>query len=361
MDSDYLQIRGRYYTSGQATIRAGQSITMIMQAKDSSKQYFMVPLKTDGTFKQRGLIFFDTARVYYQLNGDKRLSEVASVNFQYSLPQVYFPGRLQVYRTKIFDSARFKNDNLFYASIQKIRKNYDSVVILKEVIVQSKIKSPVDILDEKYTSGLFNSKNGYSFDVMSDDRAQGSLDIFHYLQNMVPGMSMSIPFLGANGAEDANSNNVPGISWRDGTPDIYLNEMPSNAEGIMGIQMSDVAYIKVYRPPFMGSSGSGASGAIAVYTKKPSDKAMSLKGLSNVLVTGYSVYKEFYSPDYAFSQPKAPDLRPTIYWNPYVLTDKKNKSAKLEFYNNDITTKFRIIIEGMNANGKLTRIEKIIE
>ena len=46
----------------------------------------------------------------------------------------------------------------------------------------------------------------------------------------------------------------------------------------MGIQMSDIAYIKVFRPPFMGSSGSGPSGAIAIYTKKPADlKNESLK------------------------------------------------------------------------------------
>jgi hypothetical protein len=179
---------------------------------------------------------------------------------------------------------------------------------------------------------------------------------------MVPGMSMSIPILGANGAEDANSNNVPGLNWRDGTPDIFLNEMPSDAGAVMGIQMSDVAYIKVFRPPFMGSTGSGPSGAIVIYTKKPSDVNTSLmKGLGNALVTGYSKYKEFFNPDYSVAQPKVPDMRPTLYWNPYLLTDKKNKTAKIDFYNNDVTQKFRVVIEGVNASGKLARLEKIIE
>jgi polyphosphate kinase 2 (PPK2 family) len=44
-----------------------------------------------------------------------------------------------------------------------------------------------------------------------------------------------------------------------------------------------------------------------------------------------------------------------------VLTDKKTKLVKLDFYNNDITTKFRIVVEGVNAAGKITRIEKIIQ
>ncbi|MEN9686217.1 MAG: hypothetical protein RLZZ28_2003, partial [Bacteroidota bacterium] len=234
--------------------------------------------------------------------------------------------------------------------------------VLKEVVVQSKIKSPIDMLDEKYTTGLFDSKNAYAFDVMNDERALGQLDIFHYLQNTVPGLSMSIPFLGANGAEDANSNNVPGLNWRDGTPDIFLNEMPADAGTLMGIQMTDIAYIKVFRPPFMAASGSGASGAIAVYTKKGADrKNENIKGLNSVLITGYTGYKEFYHPDYAVGQTKYADLRTTLYWNPYVLTDKKNKSVKLEFYNNDVTKKIRIVIEGMNANGKLARVEKIVE
>ncbi len=365
MDSDYLQIKGQMLLNngGKAfTVKPNQTITMIMQAKDSSKQYFLVPVTADGTFKQRGLIFFDTARVFYQLNGDKKLNDIATVKFQYSLPAIDFLRSIPITRNIESDSLHLLRNNQFYTGAEKAIKYYDSAVVLKEVVVTSKIKSSTEILDEKYTSGLFSSKNGYAFDVLNDDRAQGSLDIFHYLQDMVPGMSMSIPILGANGAEDANSNNVPGLTWRDGTPDIFLNEMPSDAGAVMGIQMTDVAYIKVFRPPFMGSTGSGPSGAIVIYTKKPSDVNTSLmKGLGNALVTGYTNYKEFYNPDYSVAQPKVPDMRATLYWNPYLLTDKKNKTAKIDFYNNDVTQKFRVVIEGVNASGKLARLEKIIE
>ena len=126
--------------------------------------------------------------------------------------------------------------------------------------------------------------------------------------------------------------------------------------------MSDIAYIKVFRPPFMGAAGSGPSGAIAIYTLKPNELKYSIeKGLNSVLLNGYSAYKEFYNPDYFdTSQNALLDTRTTLYWNPYILTDKTSKTFKLEFYNNDVTKKFRIIIEGVNALGKLARIEKII-
>ena len=126
--------------------------------------------------------------------------------------------------------------------------------------------------------------------------------------------------------------------------------------------MTDVAYIKVFKPPFMASSGSGASGAIAVYTKKPSEIKETIKTNKNYIsLQGYTPIKEFYNPNYSVVQTAVPDTRSTIYWNPYVLTDNKNKSIKLEFYNNDISKKLRIVLEGVNAAGQLARVEKVIE
>jgi hypothetical protein len=362
MDSDYLQIRGAVYNGTTFDNKLVKSITMVLQSKDSSKQYFFAPINPDASFSQRGIIFFDTVRVFYKINGDKKVAPTTVANFSYSLPTVMYPTQIQLYHFVKPDTTGLSYLMYMETQAKKIKKAFDSVVVLKEVVVQSKAKSAIDILDEKYTSGLFSSRDSYAFDVQNDGHATGAINVFQYLQNLIPGMTMSIPILGANGAEDANSNNVPGLNWRDGTPDIFLNEMLSDAEQTMGIQMSDIAYIKVFRPPFMGSSGSGPSGAIAIYTKKPADlKNESLKGLSNAILTGYTNYKEFYSPNYTAEPTKVPDVRTTLYWNPYVLTDKKTKLVKLNFFNNDVTTKFRIVIEGMNAAGKLTRIEKIIQ
>jgi len=362
MDSDYLQIKGSLYNGSVVNNKLIPSVTLVLQSRDSSKQYFFTPIAPDGSFAQRGIIFFDTVRVFYKLNGDKKATPTTAANFSYSLPSLSYPSQIQLYHFAKPDTTGMAYLLFMEAQAKKIKKSFDSVVVLKEVVVQSKAKSVVDVLDEKYTTGLFSAKDSYAFDVAGDSHATGSINVFQYLQNLIPGMTMSLPILGANGAEDANSNNVPGLNWRDGTPDIFLNEMLSDAEQTMGIQMSDIAYIKVFRPPFMGSSGSGPSGAIAIYTKKPSDlKNESLKGLSNALLTGYTNYKEFYSPNYAVSPTKVPDVRTTLYWNPFVLTDKKTKLVKLDFYNNDITTKFRIVVEGVNAAGKITRVEKIIQ
>ena len=131
---------------------------------------------------------------------------------------------------------------------------------------------------------------------------------------------------------------------------------------LQSMPMSNVALIKVFKPPFIGAMGGGGSGAIAVYTKKGSSAYNDVKGLDFVNIAGYSPNKEFYSPDYE----KDPELdkddyRTTLYWNPFILTDKTNRKVMLTFFNNDISKRIRVVVEGMNAEGKLTRIEKIFE
>ena len=97
---------------------------------------------------------------------------------------------------------------------------------------------------------------------------------------------------------------------------LFLNEMRSDPGKISGVNINDIAYIKILRPPFMGSAGGGAGGAVAIYTKKGGDvKLEPGKGLNKTIVTGYSAPKEFYSPNYkdlSASSEVAADYRSTF-------------------------------------------------
>jgi hypothetical protein len=98
------------------------------------------------------------------------------------------------------------------------------------------------------------------------------------------------------------------------------------------------------------------------YLKKATNGTTKTKGLDFTNLVGYSPTKEFYSPDYSTTpQSENTDYRPTLYWNPYVVTKKNHQSVEITFYNNDITKKMKVIIEGVNENGKLTRVEKILQ
>jgi hypothetical protein len=128
--------------------------------------------------------------------------------------------------------------------------------------------------------------------------------------------------------------------------------------------MSTIAYVKAFQPPFFGPGSGGASGAVAVYTKRGGSEPVAKgKGMPFKTLIGYTVQKDFYSPNYGtFDQRNNwEDQRSTLYWNPNVYTTPKNHLVRLPFYNNDITKGFRVILEGVNKDGKLTHIEKIIE
>jgi hypothetical protein len=227
---------------------------------------------------------------------------------------------------------------------------------LAEVVVKSKVKTPVQLLEEKYARGLFSGRDGVSFDLSSEGMAVGAIDVLSFLQARVPGLNISV------GGSQASA------TWRGSSTDFYVNEFSTPIDQVQNLNIADIAYIKALRPPFFGSSNGssgGSGGAIAIYTKKGGANTggnINSKGMENVVLGGYSVFKEFFHPEY--DKPTASfeaDNRTTLYWNPYVLTNKRSPRVRLEFYNNDISKKLQIVLEGMNANGRLTRVVKYIE
>ncbi|MFN0081482.1 MAG: hypothetical protein ACKVOM_03105, partial [Ferruginibacter sp.] len=55
------------------------------------------------------------------------------------------------------------------------------------------------------------------------------------------------------------------------------------------------------------------------------------------------------------------DTRTTLYWNPYLNSDKENKKVIFSFYNNDNAKKFKVVVEGIQEDGKFLHIEKVLE
>ena len=133
------------------------------------------------------------------------------------------------------------------------------------------------------------------------------------------------------------------------------------------LSMDDIAYIKLI-PKYFGKGtedGVGYAPAISIYRKKGDDaidRRPKESDLNMVKLAGYSPIKEFYSPDYSQSNTNSgTDARTTLLWLPYILTDANNRKVPISFYNNDFTKKMRIVLEGINEEGKMIRIEKIVE
>lgn len=74
-----------------------------------------------------------------------------------------------------------------------------------------------------------------------------------------------------------------------------------------------------------------------------------VKGVRKLTLDGYSLQKEFYSPDYG-TMPKEPDYRRTLYWNPSVIPNNEGK-VKIQFYNNSTCMKMNISAETIIQGG----------
>lgn len=84
------------------------------------------------------------------------------------------------------------------------------------------------------------------------------------------------------------------------------------------------------------------------------------KPIAVVSQSRYYQARQFYAPKYEVVDEKAVrnDFRSTVYWNPNVQTDA-NGVAQIEFYNNDMTTQFRVTVEGFGKEGGLGRAEYV--
>ena len=214
-------------------------------------------------------------------------------------------------------------------------------------------------MDDKY-AGIYRGigSNTWAFDVMHDSLAWAKLDIYNYMTGKVPGLLAVNPGTGTKKLAFRPSGSNPTSIL------IFVNESEMDNDYLSSISIDDIAYIKFYQqtpwrqlfPP-----------SISIYLKKGDEWKEGIKNipsnLSKIKIAGYSPVKEFYSPDYSVPDAKHSnaDLRTTLLWQPYIIIDKANKKAIINFYNNDFTTKLKVVVEGMNEKGKLIYIEKILE
>lgn len=360
IETEQMKITGKVYGLKNISVK-DPVINLILQNKDSSKNFFFEPVTKEGLFETKELYVFDTARLFYSFNGNQKLDALTQIQFENGLVK---PASKQL---SLADSLKpiIWNDSLARASmnrfllLQEEWKKKSAYKTLQEVIIKSRAKPKEEAIDQRYSSGLFAGGNGQVFDIMSDPAANAGFDILTYLQGRVAGLQIS---------RGGGAGGGVSMSWRGAMPDLYLDQMRVDAGTIQSINIRDIAMVKVFNPPFFGSVGGGSGGAIAIYTKKGGDYnkgtggGASNKGMLTTIIPGYTRFKEFYNPQYDNpSENPETDIRATLYWNPYVMTNKKSPRYRIQFFNNDVSKRLLITLEGVNADGKLTRQVAILE
>ena len=352
-ESNYLSMGGKVVGLAPGSFTPGLQLTGILQTADSAKTIVVLPVDKTGNVFTEGLVFYDQAKLFFNFN-KKNLSFDKSMlvldnGLRRNFGRTLVDSALRLGLPALTAATIAANNKVTRMSLQASRLMANSKV-MSAVTITAKAKTAKDKMEEKYVSSLF-SGDAVSFDLVNDPLSSAYTDIFQYLQGRVAGLQINM-----NGGE-------PALSWRGGAPALYLNEMRADASLLQSTPVSDIAYIKVFRPGSSIVSG-GGGGVISIYTRKGGDAQANpnAKGLSYVPIAGYSPVKQFYSPDYAVPSERDTydDLRSTLYWNPSIFLDKSRKRIRLKFYNNDVTKRFRLIMEGVNTDGKVIHVEKEI-
>ena len=111
-----------------------------------------------------------------------------------------------------------------------------------------------------------------------------------------------------------------------------------------------------------GQSADTSHLRISLLTCGPADELYSIWGHSAIRVkdsaSGMDVVFNYGTFD---KRNEDKDYRSTLYWNPNVNILPGKRQITLTFYNNDASDFFRVVIEGMSTDGKLTHFDQIME
>jgi hypothetical protein len=360
-DAGYITLSGQVNLEGTKKPFADKDLLLYIVAADSSKNAQLVKTDANGRYSIDSLIFFGKASVLFSdIRGKKsRFVDIKpsedSLSRSYQLPLV---DKQEI--------VLFSKDEIAKREFQhKLNEEYTAFVkanglVLSEVIIKSLKKSPLQELEDKYTSGAFSGDTRRTFDLMNTDDAMAYLNIFDFLQARVPGLVAS---RNDNGEWFVYYRQMASISSLGNQGmDIFLDEVLTDAATVAFLPPSQIAMVRVYSN-FVGSTGGGAGGALAIYMKKDEDLFASIPAAGEVLrYNGYSIIKEFYSPDYKVpvKNNDKPDQRMTLLWKPDINIAGVNAKIPLIFYNTDRTKSFKVVVEGMTYDGKMLMLEKII-
>lgn len=148
-----------------------------------------------------------------------------------------------------------------------------------------------------------------------------------------------------------------GLSIRGGLvpPLILLNNFEiQDFSAILAEEVSHVDILSPTRSAMYGSRGMG--GVISIHTKRGNEGASTVKkdrnGIISFIHPGFYKARKFYEPSYSVKRPehKNFDYRTTIHWEP-TLQLSENKKAKVSFYTADISTTYRIDLQGITKDG----------
>lgn len=337
---------------GEATLNnapaSNKTLDMTFKSSNNNIQIFQAKTDENGFIYLEDLVFEEPLEIYYQLNDKKEAKDkILKVFFQ---PQLNFislrsdlPKSNYVIGNESEIQQKNSNSQRLFDEISYNKEFKEKTIDIEEVKLVAAKGVLTEKLNEKLSSENFKGINETVFDFVNGDQMMSG-NILNWIQSKVPGLQM-------NRDEMTITPKLHGKEM-----EIYVDEFLVTAESLNSISASEVAMIKIIRPPFFGASGNGA---IAIYlnngnTKNKSNSSNNdLSGLKSKTLYGYDTVEAFSPIDYSnlTLENISKDTRITLFWNPEFISEKNNPPT-LKFYNNDTSNPVKVTISGYNQESK---------
>ena len=347
-----MSIIGKVLQSdGKSVLKAGK-INLIINGEDSTKIVSQSNTNINSAFLIDNLDFKKEATVFYQGTNLNSKEAIVAVKFN---PSFY----------DTLAKPALRKDKLLFNIIAPEKNEYFNKIVsenikaktLEAVVVTTKKRSVIDSLNTTYATDIFYESD----QTIPINTSINTGTIWQMLRNNIPGILISNTDTGTI----ATFSRYEGSSFfsengGDNGIQFFLNEVPVNTSIIESLFAEDIGLIKVFK----GNSAiilGATRGAIGIYTtKNKSIRDWRSKGFDFVKKAGYSISREFPNIDYGSKNSNSTllDTRTTLYWNPNLKI--VNGVATIEFYNDDNAQKLIINCEGIDENGKVICIEKIL-
>lgn len=344
-----ISVRGTVKKEKESIQLDSSRVDIITKGADSSTIFSTSRLDNKGAFAVNDLHFRKQATVYLQATNKEKKKR--------QLEFVLLPGYIDTLDNKIalpnFNPGYKELANNSTANEQFV-KNYSVSGIgkeLSEIIIKGKTKEErkTDSLNKVLTSDAFRESE-YT---KSPNQNFGYISFAQLFQQEFFGLRFNSGYdriSGMGGTESSGSASNDFISY-------YLNEQPISSDELNFINPQEVVLVKVNRNTNLHLGQMGPGPSVLIYTIR---KLHSRFNFTASTLTGYSIPLQFANPDFSREEIRnTEDRRTTLLWQPQVKFE--NGKATLQFYNNDYTRKFKVVIQGIDKKGNLYYLEKIIE
>jgi len=218
-------------------------------------------------------------------------------------------------------------------------------------------------------------KHSESSHLISSEQLENAAvgNLITVLESRIPGLSIQGNFITLRGYTTVFQNKYQKEPEK---PLFLLDNIITDFENIKDLRVETIDFVEVLKGSRAAIYGSRAShGVIAIYTKSVAEElsSPSTYKANNIVFheqnevlrfvhPGYYKARQFYEPVYQTGNTdySKPDYRTTIYWKPSIEFNAQGK-AKISFYASDITTTYRVDIQGITLDGTPIKSEVLID